>query len=445
MRQATTDLPRKRSHREEVDDEENHHREILQTELSNCWKCQGKGRKFQKKTRQWDGMKCGVCQGTGQRQASTKSQTLAQQEGTIIPLRGYPKNYRHSHVQQQSIRQGGFAGIPAVENNQDHPRTGELLASLGCGNWRLFQLANGHKLTVDDFICAWVAAKEVQSRGEYARDYKYFGCETATYNNKSFRHVDLGCGCGSVLMTLAWAFPNMQSVGVEAQRVSYDLCRRGLLWNLGHDGTSQEEEEEEHNHQHSRVRLVHSDLRTWNSSHSQKFHLVTGTPPYFPTDRFVASANHAQKVRCRVPTRGAASDYIQAAERLLEEGGILVLVETARQEGAAAILATVQELESSMQVVKRIDIVTRAGLPPRFSCWVILKRTVNLSKKDGRVVKVATDERANPVDECFPISTFTLRDLEQRRTLEYTEAMDEMGWIDFENTRYKLVSSSDND
>jgi tRNA1(Val) A37 N6-methylase TrmN6 len=375
---------------------------------------------------------------------------LAQQKGTIIPLRGYPKNYVISrHIQQT----GTFAGVPAVENHNDHPRTGELLASLGCGNWRLFQLANGHKLTVDDFMCAWVAAKEL--RGNSASDTKLcFGGQTTHNHNdhRCVRHVDLGCGCGSVLMTLAWAFPNnMQSVGVEAQRVSYDLCRRGLLWNLGHDGTTSHEDDDhaDDNHHH-RVRLVHSDLRTWNNTQNQKFHLVTGTPPYFPTDRFVASENHAQKVRCRVPTRGAASDYIVAAEKLLEEGGVLVLVETARHEGAAAILATIASL--NMTVKKRIDVVTRTGLPPRFSCWVILKqRTIgNLSsKEDNGSVKVVanTNDRANPTKgECvFPISTFTLRDRDQRRTFEYTEAMDEMGWIDFENTRYKLAVSSNYD
>jgi hypothetical protein len=62
---------------------------------------------------------------------------------------------------------------------------------------------------------------------------------------------------------------------------------------------------------------------------------------------------------------------------------------------------------------------------------VILKRTINISKQDGSV-KVATNERANPEDECFPISTFALRDREQRRALEYAEAMDEMGWIDLD-------------
>ncbi len=52
-----------------------------------------------------------------------------------------------------------------------------------------------------------------------------------------------------------------------------------------------------------------------------------------------------------------------------EGGWMLVLVEMARQEGVAAILATVAELESSIQVmVKRIDVVTHAGWPPRFSC-----------------------------------------------------------------------------
>lgn len=114
-------------------------------------------------------------------------------------------------------------------------------------------MANGHKLTVDDFICAWVAAEEMRKLGCGLVQEGLFGQvgDSSIDNNKVFHHADLGCGCGSVLMTLAWVCPTViRSHGVEADA----LCGRGLLWNLGHDGS-----DSSHHFQ-----LSHEDLRTWN-------------------------------------------------------------------------------------------------------------------------------------------------------------------------------------
>lgn len=239
--------------------------------------------------------------------------------------------------------------------------------------------------------------------------------------------MDIGCGCGSVLMTMNWAFPgSIESHGVEAQSVSFGLCQRGVKFNLGED-------------YHNSIQLVHADLRSWypnsandgpatvanidkeGSSSTQLFDLVTGTPPYFPLDRFVASENHAQKIRCRVPTRGAASDYVAAAARLLEANGIFCMVETARHEAEQAVLQAVEQ--HKLVVLKRIDVVTRTGLPPRFSCWVIGTRRRN--------------DSSSATPSSFPITTFTLRDENQIRTTEYVDAMEMMGWIDFEDSRQR--------
>ena len=45
-----------------------------------------------------------------------------------------------------------------------------------------------------------------------------------------------------------------RSTGVEAQRVSFDLLKRGLLWNVGADGTSDGDP----------VRVHNADLRAWD-------------------------------------------------------------------------------------------------------------------------------------------------------------------------------------
>jgi tRNA1(Val) A37 N6-methylase TrmN6 len=365
--------------------------------VDECWKCRGTGRKFHKGEKDFVGDNCGVCKGSGKRQKSDKSQMLSQQPGKVITLRGLPDHTGNP---------GGFLG-PAAVGIADSAElsNGEILASLGCGDWRILQLANGHKLTVDDFVCAWVAAEEMRSRG-FGPSSGSFG--KSVHSERTFKHLDCGCGCGSVLMTMAWAFPgSIKSSGVEAQEISFDLCKRGLEFNLGRDHP---------------VSLFHEDFRTWKpGSDENQFELITGTPPYFPLDRFVASENHSQKVRCRVPTRGAASDYVETAARLLADNGIFVMVETARKEAEMAVLEASQK--HKLSILKRLDVVTRTGLPPRFSCWVMCR---------------SSDDRTSE----YPINTFTLRDATQRRTSEYVEAMETMGWIDFENTGQRLGERS---
>jgi tRNA1(Val) A37 N6-methylase TrmN6 len=363
----------------------------------SCWKCKGKGYKFVKKTKKFEGDSCGVCHGSGKRKQSNRSNSLAQQPGKIVKLRGLPEG---------SDNPGGHIGVPAKGDvSSTRVNRGEILASLGCGNWRIFQLANGHKLTVDDFVCAWVAAEEMRSAGLGPKSGAFGSTGTSSSAQKKFQHVDIGCGCGSVLMTLAWAFPNLIiSHGVEAQKVSFDLCQRGLEFNLG---------------KYHAAYLKNQDLRSWRpEDNRQRFDLVTGTPPYFPSERFVSSENHSQKVRCRVPTRGAASDYVEAAARLLAKGGVFVMVETARKEAEIAVMQAADT--HCLRVKKRIDIVTRTGLPPRFSCWVMISQQHNI--ESGR----SSD---------FPITKFTLRNENKKRSMEYVEAMEVMGWIDFENTR----------
>ena len=102
---------------------------------------------------------------------------------------------------------------PTTPCDQPHvwPRAGEDLCYL-CGDWRILQLVDGHRWSLDDLVTAWVAADEVARAGPR-------------------RIVDLGCGIGSVLLMLAWRFPATEVVGVEAQLVSVNLARRSLAWN----------------------------------------------------------------------------------------------------------------------------------------------------------------------------------------------------------------------
>lgn len=203
------------------------------------------------------------------------------------------------------------------------------------------------------------------------------------------------------------------------------------------------------------------------NGHRAPYQLITGTPPYFPLDSFVASQNHEQKVRCRVPTRGGAPDYIATASRfLLEEScdedgvgseGVFCMVEAAFDKAKAGVLQAAKK--HGMRVRRRIDVVTRVGLPPRFSCWVMTKKSNSETNKATPAVStMATDGEANGNEgnktesnntgekntegkDGFPIETLTLRNADLTRTEEYTNAMEIMGWVDFEKFKSKREKS----
>lgn len=428
------------------------------------------------------------------------------QPGRIVQLRGYPDGHplRRVHptgfsgpravwgssgrdLRERADGGGGTTEEDSKTNGSGEgswdglprslwPRDGEVVGSLS-GDWRIYQVANGNKLTVDDFVCAWVACHEMKTRGYGVRnklDKKpLFGGISVPDAEKAaaevppttpqFTHADLGTGCGSVLMMVAWAFlGQIRSVGVEAQDVSFACLRRGLVWNLGRDGSSPQDI----------VRVRKGDLRSWDGcaagdvgvesgdgagdriastgqSVAPRFDLITGTPPYFPLDSFVASQNHEQKVRCRVPTRGGAADYIHAASRLLVDssyddagsgslgGGVFCMVEAAFEKAEVAVLEAVEA--SGMAVQRRLDVITRSGLPPRFSCWVMTKKGM-CHAVESHPINPETSTAASSTsstNEPFPIQTLILRNKDLTRTDEYTTAMEEMGWVDFERSKSK--------
>lgn len=225
-----------------------------------CWKCFGKGKKYVKST-QTHNIPCKVCDGKGIRQKSRRSQDLSSKPGQILKLRGYPENHPLRRVFPDGFAPpSSFWGSRHCSQDDIfgnlqttlRPRDGELVGSLGCGDWRIYQIADGNKLTVDDFVCAFVAAEEMRKRGygsQLHRDNAVTGEDArrmfggkgtdkpvmhdGTANSCRFNHADIGTGCGSVLMMIAWAFlGEIKSVGIEAQSVSFECLRRGLEWNV---------------------------------------------------------------------------------------------------------------------------------------------------------------------------------------------------------------------
>lgn len=116
-----------------------------------------------------------------------------------------------------------------------------------------------------------------------------------------------------MLMMVGWRFPDLQSAGIEAQRISYELAGRSLRYN----GVS------------DRMKLYHGDLRDRDILPAKsQFDIITGTPPYFKAGEGALSSKVDQKA-CLFEFRGGVEDYVEAAHGYLAEGGHFVVVESA--------------------------------------------------------------------------------------------------------------------
>ena len=245
------------------------------------------------------------------------------------------------------------------------PRDGEELSFL-TGDFRIMQLQRGHRWSLDDLLTAWWAVAPLPPTA-------------------SLRHLDMGCGIGSVLMSVAWALPASRSTGIEAQAVSYGLLQRSLQINALTD----------------RVTTHHGDLR--ETQLDDRFDLITGTPPYFDiTDGTVSDV--AQRGPCRFETRGGIESYCEAAARHLAPNGRFVVCETALElqrvyDAAAA---------ANLAVRAQLDIIPRAGKP----ALIRLFEMTHLAEATGAPTTV---------------STLTVRDETLRWTADFTAVRARMG------------------
>ena len=202
---------------------------------------------------------------------------------------------------------------------------GETLDAVS-GHFRLFQLSAGHRFSTDDVLTAW---------------YGTSGCPTAR------TALDLGSGIGTVGTIAAWRLPGARFVTVEAQDESVRLARKSAAWNGITD----------------RYEIRHGDFRDPGViSPEEKFDLVLGSPPYFPSGSGPES-DHPQKQACRFELRGTIADYCSTAARHLERAGYFACVfpvdpvqqlERVRAGAAAA----------GLKIIRWRPIVLREGAKP---------------------------------------------------------------------------------
>ncbi|MEM9695622.1 MAG: methyltransferase domain-containing protein [Myxococcota bacterium] len=156
------------------------------------------------------------------------------------------------------------------------------------GDWYLYQRTGGHRTSTDDVITAWHAAR--------------------AWRPRPARYLDLGCGIGSVLFTVAHRLRPDRSLGVEAQSESVLMARRSLA-ELPDPPA---------------IAIEAGDFRSFDFG-AQPFDLVTGSPPYFPLGTGVPPRD-AQRLACRFETRGGVEAYCDVAAQVLTDEGRFHLV-----------------------------------------------------------------------------------------------------------------------
>jgi tRNA1(Val) A37 N6-methylase TrmN6 len=234
------------------------------------------------------------------------------------------------------------------------------------GNWRLLQRTDGHRTSLDDLVTAHLAATLVQTPG---------------------RCLDLGCGIGSVLLFVAWRFPDAQLLGIEAQDVSAALARRSIAWN-GIDG---------------RATVVIDDFRTAAALEREAcFDLVTGTPPYFPIGAGPQS-DRVQRAPCRFEHRGGIEAYCLAAAPMLAPGAPFVACEAWNQRERVEPAARAAGLE----LVRWREIVPREGKEPLLCIFAM--------------------RAADQAEPLLTLPPLVVRDASGRRTADFKAVRSAMG------------------
>jgi tRNA1Val (adenine37-N6)-methyltransferase len=214
------------------------------------------------------------------------------------------------------------------------PDAGETMDAIS-GDFRLFQLAQGHRFSTDDLLTA------------------YYG---ATWCPRAETVLDLGSGIGSVGMIAAWRLPGARFITIEAQEESVRLARKSARYN----GLE------------TRYEIRLGDFRDPRIlSDEEKFDLILGSPPYFPLTAGV-HGDHPQKIACRFELRGTITDYCQIAAAHLNWGGIFACIFPVNPpEQMARILSAAQS--HHLTVVRWRPVVFREPEPPLLGVFAMTR------------------------------------------------------------------------
>jgi len=217
-------------------------------------------------------------------------------------------------------------------------------------SYRLFQKRKGHRYSVDDMLVAHLA-------GTRAVEPK--------------RVLDLGCGLGSVMLIVGWAFPEARLVGLEAEHEHVELARRNVSLNDCQ----------------RRARVVFGDLRDLDLVSSLGIHeLVTGSPPYFDPKAATVCKDPA-RAAAHFELRGGIEAYALAASRALAPGGLFVTCASAEPEDRARrALAS-----AGLAIDFERPVIPRAGKPP-FLTLLVASKGPSSSRPEASALVLRTCE-----------------------------------------------------
>lgn len=169
--------------------------------------------------------------------------------------------------------------------------------------------------------------------------------------------VDLGTGCGIVLLMMAFRRPDIRMVGVEIQERLADIASLNVRENNMTD----------------RIEIVRADIRELSSGAvSGPVDLLVANPP-FRKARSGRVNPHQEKAGARHEVFITLPEVMAAARRLLRTGGRLVVVYPA--DRAAEVLAGMD----------------RAGIAPKF-----LRTVHSRAGTEARLVLAAGTKGARP-------------------------------------------------
>jgi tRNA1(Val) A37 N6-methylase TrmN6 len=215
------------------------------------------------------------------------------------------------------------------------------------GSWFIYQLARGHRFSADDLLTAWVAAKEAPASGG--------------------KQLDLGAGIGSVGLLTQWRLGAFEAQSwrlsmLEAQAISHQLACATIA----------------HNRLKAHIDARLGDLR--EADLKPEFALVTGSPPYIPLGKGLAS-KHPQKAACRMELRGSIADYALAAARALSPVGVFVVCFAGQDPRGEQALAA-----AGLFLHRRVDVYFRAKLPPTI-CILVARRQMSAVQQERFTIR----------------------------------------------------------
>lgn len=212
---------------------------------------------------------------------------------------------------------------------------GETLDAVS-GDFRLFQLARGHRFSTDDLLTAY---------------YGTSWCPSAR------RCLDLGSGIGTVATVAAWRLPGSVWVTVEAQEESAALARKSAAYNGLTD----------------RMEIRVGDFRDQTVlGPSELFDLILGSPPYFPVETGLPG-DHPQKVACRFELRGEIRDYCAVAASHLTWGGWFACVFPISPQAQRRRVERAME-EAKLHIVRCRPVILREGETPLLGLFAAVRR-----------------------------------------------------------------------